>query len=311
MTTMERPRTQAATPEAPEKPAAPPTRRVVTGEELELRYTSWSQQRREQREARSPEQKRSTSRRNLLIATGLVVAGIAGGSAWGTSQIRGTAAENAFRIHELSTEVDAADAAVPADGETAQNLEVLRSLMESDGEKVASLQQDFAGLYREASMAGDAGNGAPSPQMLAIPEHRRTLAPLFTDATFVVGDEAYAWSTADSGDVGESIDPRYAWYVRYDEDGRASAPEASTWKVESAFPELGTSDATAGVGSQGTVVWTCRDTATGQILAWASGTYGLDTVVGSDEPSGRFASLRVTISEAGMAHQPSTNGGQA
>ena len=92
-----------------------------------------------------------------------------------------------------------------------------------------------------------------------------------------------------------SIDPRFPWYVRY-EGLKASSPGAYAWSVESVMPDLATQDAT-GTTRTARVIWLCRDTAGGQVLAWANAAYSYDGKAGT------FADLKVVVTAAGAEHQ--------
>jgi hypothetical protein len=132
--------------------------------------------------------------------------------------------------------------------------------------------------------------------MLAVAEHRRALAPYFSPKSYLVDDaEAYRWSTVDSFDAGTEIDPRYAWYVRYDGQ-TADDPGTYRWKLETVLPDLKRSSAAVPTDSA-RVVWLCRDTATGEVLAWANGHYRYDG------KTGVFDELEVVVTVAGAQYR--------
>ncbi|MFE4834441.1 hypothetical protein ACFRAU_07145 [Arthrobacter sp. NPDC056691] len=229
----------------------------------------------------------------MLMAGGIAALVIASGVTG--ENFEATRAENDARIADLRMQLAAAEAK-PVDTDIAQKLTALTGAAAADAGKVAAAQQLFAELYRTASLQPGAGNGSPSPAMLGVVAHRRTLAALFSPTSYLVDDtEAYRWSTADSFDAGTEVDPRYAWYVRY--DGQTAAdPGTYTWTLETVLPDLKPPPAAVPTDSA-RVVWLCRDRATGQVLAWATGHYR------HDGKTGVFDELEVVVTTAGTQHR--------
>lgn len=292
-----------------------PPREKVTAEQLEARLEEWGRSRRESKGQRTEAQIEATSRRNLLLGAGTIALAALGVTGLSARRADLEQSENAARIFELESQLSQVSGATPVEGKVEGDLTTLADAMRADATTVAALQQRFTELYRAAAMAEDPGNGTPSAEMLAIPEHRRTLAGHFTERSQIAEESAYDWTTSEPFDIGSRIDPRYAWYVRHDA-GVASEPSASAWEVTSATPALGRSgEGSAGVGEKGSVTWVCRDMATNQVLAWAQADYTLSPPPAdgpvADAPSGLFSALKVTVTALGAKHRPGQQEAQA
>lgn len=257
--------TDSSQPSRDEQRMARPKRREkVTAQEMEQRFEGWAMARREKAAERTPEQSAARLRRNplagmlLVIAVLVVFVGIEGNG------YQAASAQAQSRLTELEADLAAAQASRDDEARTRELIELSEEVSTKAGE-VAEAQQGFAALERKAATSPSPDNGAPSKQMRAVAEHRRTLAPYFDDNSFVVeGEGAYQWSTAVTYEADE-VDPRYAWYVRHD-DTVPSPPSASTWRVEAAMPVVGQE-------GRAHVVWVCIDSDTGQVLAYASADY--------------------------------------
>lgn len=286
-----------AVDDAPKKAKAPATGRRLSGAELEGRFEDWRSERREKREERTPEDDARRVRRGLSIAMGagilaLVVASGVTGQSFEASQARG-----AERITELTAQAEEAEAA-PVDEDLSEQMAELSQAAAADAGKVSQAQQGFAELHHRASTEPDPGNGAPNEATLQIAEHRRVLAPLFDEGSYMAGEEdAYSWTSSTPFDPSQEIDPRFAWYVGYDE-AKASSPDAYAWSVETVMPDLDAKDP-SGLTSTGQVIWLCKDTETGQVLAWANASYVYDG------EKGVFDDLEVVVTAAGDEHKQS------
>lgn len=146
--------------------------------------------------------------------------------------------------------------------------------------EVAELQQGFSEILLNGDMASS-DNGAPSPAAMASVEHRKLLAPYFTEASLVAEDvDAYAPRSALPFDSDE-IDPRFPWFVGQ-----------SVWQVASVMPS-----ADEGVFE---VTWLNQNEQGDELYAWAQARY-----LASE---GTFAKLTVGVTALGA---PDTNeGGQ-
>lgn len=261
-----------------------PARRM-TGAELESAFDGWAIRKRAQLAARTPEDNTRVLRKAGVATSGALILVLLAAAAVSEEGYQAEHAKNSERIASLTHEV--AQAEEPRDDEESKAaLTALATDVSEKAESVAKEQQGFIDLYLRATSAPAPGDGAPSPEMEDVAEHRRTLSPYFADETLVLDDaEAYQWSTAVSHGPG-TIDPRYAWYVRY--DGRTPSPEAaSAWAVESAMPVVGEE-------SLAHAVWTCTDTKTEDVLAWASANF--------DGETGLFVDLDLVVTTAGTEH---------
>lgn len=261
-----------------------PVRRM-TGAELESAFDGWSIEKRAQLAARTPEENARALRKVGVATIGALILALLVVAVVSDESYRAEHAENSERIASLTHGV--AEAEEPRDDEEVKAaLTALATDVSEKAESVAKEQQGFVDLYRKAASAPAPGDGAPSPEMEDVAEHRRALAPYFADKALVLDDaEVYQWSTAVSHGP-DTIDPRYAWYVRH--DGHTPSPaSASTWAVESAMPV---------VGEEGLAhaVWTCTDTETEDVLAWASADF--------DGETGAFVDLDLVITAAGTEH---------
>ncbi|PZT90617.1 MAG: hypothetical protein DI630_30605 [Gordonia sp. (in: high G+C Gram-positive bacteria)] len=281
--------------------AVPRTRTRLTGDDLEARFDGWAIKRRQRRQERSEEDVARTMRRGAGVILGLgivalvVTSGVSG-------EINGsTSAANTSRIDELQQQLVEIEAE-PVDTNAGTAMAEVTDAAAADAKTVAVEQQEFSTLYYQASTQPTNNNGSPNKPMLQTAEHRKDLAPFFAESSYVVeGDAAYRWETVDPYDTTTQIDPRFAWYVRYD-GAKAKNPDSYTWQVESVTPDLDQGeDATQpGSGQSAQVVWTCRDTQTKTVLAWASARY---TRAGE---TGTFDKLELVVTSAGAQDAPTT-----
>lgn len=286
---------RASEPAAHGETVAPTTRQHRTGAELGSRFDDWVVRQHEKIDARTPEDYARVLRHGLaaVMAVGVLVlvaaAGVAG------EQYDATRAHNDARIVELVDQLAEAEA-VPQGTDLAEQMSALTVAAAADAEKVARAQQTFAELHHEASTQAGPNNGAPNRAMRDVAEHRRQLAPLFNESSYLVADEeAYSWSTATSFDATSEIDPRFAWYVRYDGQDAAD-PSTYTWVLETVMPDLDSQDA-SGATDRAQVIWLCRDTANAAVLAWASARYTHDGTAGT------FDQLDVATTAAGAQYR--------
>lgn len=273
----------------------PKTRKHLTGVELEARFDAWTSHQRDRLQARSADDNARVIRRLLIIVMlALVVATMVFSTISG-DDFSHQRADNAEKILSLTSQKNEAR----VDPQDVTSPEQIASLTESASDTagdVAAEQQRFAALYRKASTSKDPQNGAPNKAMLAIAAHRKDLADYFDPRSYQADeDEQYRWSTAYSFDGATEIDPRFAWYVRYDGDEAASA-KAYKWSVETVTPLV---DSKAGVPTVTTarVVWMCRDSKTDDVLAWASADY-----TESADDKGAFDDLSVSVTKTGAKY---------
>lgn len=277
-----------------EKPAAPKTRKKVTGAELEERFAGWTMRQRERVQARSPEDNARLIRRCMTAAMGIGILALVVATGVAGESFKASTADNEVQIIQLKEHLDDAQSApVKADG--GAQLSKLTEAAATDAKKVASGEQTFATLYHQASVQPSTNNGAPNQATLEIIKHRRDMAPLFSEGSFLVSDkEAYSTSSLTPFDATTEIDPRHAWYIRYDGQN-AAAPSTYTWKAETVMPDLSTKDR-SGATNQAKVVWLCRDTKSGEVLAWASARYVHNGATGA------FDHLALVVTAAGAQY---------
>lgn len=278
-----------------QKPAAPKTRKKVTGAELEERFASWTMRHREKVRTRSPEDNTRLIRRSVTAVLGvgiliLVVAtGVAGES------FKASTADNEAQIVQLKGHLDDART-TPVKADAGAQLSQLTEAAAADAKKVATGEQTFATLYHQASVQPSPNNGAPNQATLEIIKHRRDMAALFSKDSFLVSDkEAYSTSSLTPFDATTEIDPRHAWYIRY-AGQNAAAPSTYAWKVETVMPDLSVKDG-SGATNQAKVVWLCRDTKSGEVLAWASARYVHNGTTGA------FDYLALVVTAAGAQYE--------
>ncbi|GAA3257428.1 hypothetical protein [Streptomyces lavendulae] len=282
-----------STPE--EKPAVSKTHTKVTGVELEERFAAWMMRRREKGQARAPADRARLLRRGVtaVMSAGIlavvITAGVTGES------FKTTTADNEARILRLTQQLDDAQSE-PAKADVGAQLSQLAEAAAADAERVAAGEQTFAELYYQAGVQPSSHDGSPNQATLEIVAHRRDLAPLFDKGSFLVSDkEAYSTSSLTPFDATTEIDPRHAWYIRYDGD-KAAAPSTYAWKVETVMPDLSVKGG-SGATNQAKVVWLCRDTTSDEVLAWASARYVRKGTAGA------FDHLALVVTAAGAPHE--------
>ncbi|MGO4460074.1 hypothetical protein AB4039_22665 [Streptomyces sp. M-16] len=278
-----------------EKPAVSKTHTKVTGVELEERFAGWMTRQREKGQARAPADNARLLRRGVtaVMSAGIlalvVAAGVTGES------FKATTADNEARIVRLKEQLDDAQS-TPVNADAGAQLSKLAEAAAADAKKVAAGEQTFATLYHQASVQPSPNNGAPNQATLEIVEHRRDLAPLFGKDSFLVSDkEAYSTSSLTPFDATTEIDPRHAWYIRYDGE-KAADPSTYAWKVETVTPDLSVKGG-SGATNQARVVWLCRDTTSGEVLAWASARYVRNGTAGA------FDHLALVVTAAGAQYE--------
>ncbi|MFF8914178.1 hypothetical protein ACF08M_12840 [Streptomyces sp. NPDC015032] len=281
--------------ETAQTPEAPKTRTKLTGAELEERFEGWTMRQREKVRARTPEDRARLVRRGVTAAMGagilaLVVAtGVAG------EGFKASTADNEARILQLKGQLDDARS-TPVKADAGAQLSKLTEAAAADAKKVVAGEQAFAALYHQASVQPGPNNGSPSQAELEIIKRRREMASLFSKDSFLVSDEqAYSTSSLTPFDATTEIDPRHAWYIRYD-GLDAAAPSTYAWKAETVMPDLSAKDA-SGTTNQAKAVWLCRDTKSGEVLAWASARYVRSGTTGG------FDHLALVVTAAGAQYE--------
>ncbi|MFC8125559.1 hypothetical protein [Streptomyces sp. NPDC057302] len=278
-----------------ERPVAPKTCKKVTGAELEERFAGWTMRRREKAQVRPPEDNARLIRRGVTAVMGVGILALVVATGVAGESFKASTADNKARIVQLKGQLDDAQS-TPVTADPAADLSKLTEAAAADAKKVATGEQAFATLFHQASVQPSANNGAPNKATLEIIQHRRDMAPLFSKDSFLASDkEAYSTSSLTPFDATTEIDPRYAWYIRYDGQN-AAAPSTYAWKVETVMPDLSIKNV-SGMTNQAKVVWLCRDTKGGEVLAWASARYVHNGTTGA------FDHLALVVTAAGAQYE--------
>ena len=279
------------------RPRGRTTRSRTSGAELEARFDQWREARRTRRTARTPVQAARGRRRIVAAVLGAGILALVLVQGVTTSRDDREIASNEERISALALQVRQATA-VPVDDRGGERLATTAEAASTAGRAVATEQQAFADLYRRATTEPGPGDGSPNQAALDMVRHRQSLAPFFDPNTFIARDsEVSVWQNVAPYEEATQIDPRYAWYVRY--DGVSASPAtASTWTLETVTPVLDTKRQLV-APDEVTVVWLCRDAQTGAVLAWARSRFLYDAAA----RRGSFGRLELNITTRGAEHQ--------
>lgn len=282
-----------ATAEAPSVPAAPKSaaRRKVTAEELEAKFAARRQERRERRASRKPRPMGTLVRAVTASAMGIGIIGFGLGISTVNSQH--AADMKAGQSKEASLEGALAAVSPDTGKDTAQKLTGGLAAAQKRSDELAAAQQEFAAIAYAGNADPSTNDGRPRPSVLKSLEHRKALAGYFAPESLLLTDaQAYSFRTDDILGPGR-IDPRQPWFVRYEPAGdpgtarKAADPKGYAWKTASVMLS-----GTPGVMS---VVWADTDTATGELLAWATARYSAD--------SNTFGTLSVNVTTRGDSQQ--------
>ena len=300
------------------KPKAAP-RTKVTPEELEARFATARASRKEQKAGRAPLDMGKLARVVLAAALGVGIVGF------------GLGINNAGQHHAVAVKANEdKEAAItgalgeltPANGKDARQ-ELVDGLASAQkrSDELAAAQQQFASIAYAGNDEPGSNDGRPKPAALKSLDHRKAIAPFFDPGSLILTDEqAYAFRTEDLLGPGR-IDPRQPWFTKYepapgnpgDTDNKSATntarkvmdPAGYTWKTASV-----TLSGTPGVMS---VVWTNTDTATGDLLAWATARYSVksntfrDLSVGTTTRGDSFG-LKVGSTNSGTGSGTATGG---
>ncbi|MFD9867485.1 hypothetical protein ACFXI8_23675 [Streptomyces niveus] len=286
---------KSGSPGPEQKPAAAKSRKKVTGSELEERFASWTMLQRDRVRTRRPEDNARLARQSVTAVMGIGILVLAAFTGVAGESFKASTADNEAQIAQLKGRLDDARS-TPVKADTGAQLSRLTEAAAADAKKVATGEQTFATLYHQASVAPGPNNGAPDQAALAIIRHRRAMAALFSRDSFLVSDkEAYSTSSLTPFDATTEIDPRHAWYIRY-AGQNAAAPSTYAWQVETVMPDLSAKDG-SGATNQARVVWLCRDTKSGEVLAWASARYA------HNGRTGVFDHLALVVTATGAQYE--------
>lgn len=279
-----------AKPKKPRPPKEPITK--IEGSALEAKYDQWRAERRTRRDALTDGER---SHRRVMIqcaSLGLALATVAGIAGSVSSDMSRQIAESEQSLQQLVLQKAEGRAAV-REVASAQWMAQFSDRVTERANKVAKDQNRFAELMFKASkeFASDAGNGAPGEDLMKVGEHRLALGGDWAEGLLMVPEDDVPVYTSVPSFGADEIDPRYEWYVRYD-DVQASAPDSYGWAVESVLPRVEDP-------LRASVVWVNRQK-DGQVLAWARSTF--------DDEQQKFTSLQLAVTATGAAHQQQSVG---
>lgn len=263
----------------------------VTSEDVSARVAQRRARREASRAARAGRAK-VPGRVPTVVATFLVLGALALGLGASALQETNDIAARQHAMEKVSIVDDIEELQLTSDAiESGERPEVLRERLvavRAQAEEVAVLQQGFAEIMFRGNEETLSDDGTPTQAFQDAAEHRRLLAPYFTEGSLIVEDEDVAYGPGTVDPFGPTqIDPRFPWYLRFLDQERSGVadPADYQWSVASASPS---SIDSAGVVE---VVWLCRESATGDILAWANAVHG--------EEGGGFLGLTVGTTSIG------------
>lgn len=278
---------------AARKPAAPtmPPRTKVTAGDVEAKVTALLAAR-EARKAARPVRSMHRLARAVLAST-MGVGIICFGLGINAANDQRAADLKASQSKEASL-TDALAAVSPDSGkDTPGKLTTGLATAQKRSDEVAAAQQEFAAIAYAGNSEPGTNDGRPKPSVLKSLEHRKVLASLFAPESLALTDaQAYSFRTQDILGPGH-IDPRQPWFTRYDPATgtgaarNAADPKSYSWKTVSV-----TLSGTPGVMA---VLWTNTDASTGELLAWATARYSVDT--------NTFRNLTVNLTTRGDSQQ--------
>ncbi|GAB2481233.1 hypothetical protein [Nocardiopsis aegyptia] len=259
-------------------------RRRMTGDDVQEMLR---QRRADRRQRRSDRRGRSNSGRTPRRDTGqamrmslggaLIVGVIGTGALAATSSdtTQAQSQENHLEIASLEGEIRELEAASWDVEDTAtleEQLDGAADEAREKGEEVAELQntyQEILADLNEAELPDDSDGGEA---FVPLAEHRAELVDYFDESARIVeSEDAYRPGVDVPHGPGE-IDVLSPWYIRYADEHRGRYADASlnSWELVSATPRA---------ESPGTVsvAWLNSDESSGDLLAWARGTYDADT----------------------------------
>lgn len=270
------------------KPAAKP-RGKVTAEEVEAKFAAMRVNREERKANRPPREMGKLVRVVIASALAVGIVGFALGISNAGEQHTVEVRTNQNKVAALT---GALETLSPADGtDTKRKLVDGIAAAQKRSDELAAGQQQFAGIAYTGNAEPGTNDGRPNPAVLRSLEHRKVIAGFFAPESLILTDaQAYTFRTEDLLGPGR-IDPRQPWYTRYepgtDAARKVASPDSYTWKTASVTLS-GTPDVLS-------VVWTNTDANTGQLLAWATARYSVE--------SNTFRNLSVNKTTQGESQQ--------
>lgn len=287
-------------------------RRRITGDDVQEMLRERRVRRRELRRERAERRgggraaRRDAGRVARLSLGGALMVGAIGTGALAASSTDATEARSEANDREvalLEGEIRALEAEAWDEEETAAFEERLSEAVaqaRGKGDEVADLQNTYQEILVDLDDVGTSGNSGGNGAFAAMVEHRSRLVDYFDESARIIEDEESYGPGADVPYGPGEVDVLFPWYVRYADENRSEYSDAAlnSWELAATTPRS---------GSPGTVsvAWLNRDESSGELLAWAQGTYSADT--------GRFHSLHVgltTIGELPVNREASVEGGR-
>ncbi|OLT27044.1 hypothetical protein BJF83_19530 [Nocardiopsis sp. CNR-923] len=257
-------------------------RRRMTGDDvremLRERRADRRQRRRERRERRGS----GTPRRNAgqvvrmslggALMVGAIGTGALAATSTDTTQVQSRA--NELEIASLEGGIRELEAASWDEEDAAALEEQLDEAVDQareKGEEVAELQNTHQEILADLNDAELSGDGDGGEAFAPVAEHRAELVDYFDESARIIEDEDAYVPGADVPFGAGEIDVLAPWYIRYTDENRSEYAQASlnSWELVSATPRV-ESPATV------SVAWLNRDESSGDLLAWARGTYDAD-----------------------------------
>lgn len=259
---MTRERTKVAKQPQPEKVRVKPEK--ITAAQLEGQFSQWTQTQQQKLKGKNLGRKAMCGVLLLGIASVAVTQGVFSAANEKQTQV------NEQSIESLSAQVNIVDSVGDAEVLSPQDVALLRTDATKAAEVVRDAQNEFAVLYENAAAeaSSDTGNGAPGKAQQAIGTHREELEHLFSEDALIVAKQDVPVYTSLPAFADTEIDPRYEWYVRYENEHPASA-KGYGWQVETVMPQLENL-------AKASVVWVNTEKSSGEVLAWATASYDSD-----------------------------------
>lgn len=259
-------------------------RRRMTGDDVQEMLRERRARRRERRRERTEQcgggraPRRDVGRVARLSLGGALMVGAVGTGALAASstdvtQVRSEG--NDREIALLEGEIRALEAASWDEEDAAaleEQLDEAVAQARRKGGEVAELQNAYQEILADLNDVELSGDGDASEAFAPVGEHRGELVDYFDESARIIEDEEDYRPGADVPYGPGEIDVLFPWYVRYADEGRSEYAEASlnSWELASAAPRVGDPGAVS-------VAWLNRDDSSGDLLAWARGTYDADT----------------------------------
>jgi hypothetical protein len=196
----------------------------------------------------------------------------------------------AATIAEMNRHADDVASGDPAVDVAGEDLDAQLAAAQVRANELAQAQQEFVVIAFAGNTEVSAGAGVPDASGRKTVEQRKALVDFFAPSALVLPDDLI-YSPVGGGDDMDAgtIDPRMAWFIKYNADRTVADPAGSVWVTGAVAPST-----TPGISD---VIWLNKNPATDDLYAWASGEYSHET--------NTFNSVRVTLTSYGSAARQS------